>query len=154
MATSRIMSRRDLEFLLYEWLDAEALTRRPRYAEHDRDTFDAVLDLSEQIAGDFFAPLNQSTDAAEPYVGDDGRVVLPPEVARALAAYTDSGLPASVFDTELGGLQLPFVVHQAGSAFFQAAASAPSPTRSSRRATPTCSSRTARPSRSGCTPRR
>ena len=121
MATSRIMSRRDLEFLLYDWLDAEALTRRPRYAEHDRGTFDAVLDLSEQIAGDFFAPLNQVADAAEPYVGEDGRVVLPPEVPRALAAYTASGLPASVFDTELGGLQLPFVVHQAGSAFFQAA---------------------------------
>ncbi|CAN5489417.1 acyl-CoA dehydrogenase [soil metagenome] len=121
MAASRIMSRRDLEFLLYEWLDAEALTVRPRYAEHDRDTFDAVLDLSGQIATEHFAPLNQLVDASEPYVGDDGAVVLPPEVARALAAYTDSGLPSSVFDAELGGMQLPFVVHQAASSFFQAA---------------------------------
>jgi alkylation response protein AidB-like acyl-CoA dehydrogenase len=121
MAASRIMSRRDLEFLLFEWLDAEALTTRPRYSEHDRDTFDAVLDLSEQIATEHFAPLNQLADATEPYVGDDGAVVLPPEVGRALAAYTDSGLPSSVFDAELGGMQLPFVVHQAASSFFQAA---------------------------------
>ena len=121
MADSRVMSRRDLEFLLYEWLDTEALTERARYAEHDRETFDAVLDLSAQIATDFFAPLNQLADAAEPYVGDDGAVVLPPEVARALAAYTDSGLPTSVFDAELGGMQLPFVVHQAASTYFQAA---------------------------------
>ena len=115
------MSRRDLEFLLYEWLDTEQLAGRERYAEHDRGTFDAVLDLSEQIAGEFFAPLNQTADANEPYVGDDGAVVLPPEVPKALAAYTQSGLPSSVFDTDLGGMQLPFVVHQAASSYFQAA---------------------------------
>ena len=43
------------------------------------------------------------------------------EVEKALAAYTESGLPSSVFDAELGGMQLPFVVHQAASAWFQAA---------------------------------
>jgi len=47
---SLLLSRRDLEFLLYEWLDVELLTKRERFAEHSRETFDAVLDLSEQIA--------------------------------------------------------------------------------------------------------
>ncbi|CAA9403864.1 MAG: 3-methylmercaptopropionyl-CoA dehydrogenase (DmdC) [uncultured Pseudonocardia sp.] len=45
-----LLSRRDLEFLLYEWLDVELLTKRERYAEHSRETFDAVLDLAEQVA--------------------------------------------------------------------------------------------------------
>ena len=50
------MSRRDLDFLLHEWLDVEELTSRARFAEHSRETFDAVLDLSEEIATEHFAP--------------------------------------------------------------------------------------------------
>ena len=118
---SLIMSRRDLEFLLYEWLDVEDLPSRARYAEHGRETFDAVLELSERLATDVFAPLNRLVDTDEPRMDPDGKVVMPAEVAKALATYTESGLPTSVFDAELGGMQLPFVVHAASSTWFQAA---------------------------------
>ena len=33
-----------IDFLLYDWLHAESLTQRPRFADHSRETFDAVLD--------------------------------------------------------------------------------------------------------------
>jgi len=121
MGRSLIMSRRDLDFLLYEWLDTAELPSRGRYADHDRETFDALLDLSERLATDVFAPLNRLVDTEEPRIGDDGKVVLPAEVEKALAAYSGSGLPSSVFDSELGGMQLPFVVHAACSTWFQAA---------------------------------
>ncbi len=121
MKRSLIMSRRDLEFLLFEWLDTESLSARTRYADHDRETYEALLDLSERLATDVFAPLNRLVDTDEPRIGDDGKVVMPAEVAKALAAYTESGLPTSVFDAELGGMQLPFVVHSACSTWFQAA---------------------------------
>jgi alkylation response protein AidB-like acyl-CoA dehydrogenase len=121
MRRSLIMSRRDLDFLLYEWLDTETLPSRARYANHDRETFDALLDLSERLATDVFAPLNRLVDTDEPRIGDNGKVVLPVEVDKALSAYTDSGLPTSVFDADLGGMQLPFVVHSACSTWFQAA---------------------------------
>ena len=42
---STLLSRRDLDFLLYEWLRVDELTKRERFAEHSRETFDAVLDL-------------------------------------------------------------------------------------------------------------
>ena len=45
-----VLSRRDLDFLLYEWLDVESLTSAKRFAEHSKDTFDAVLDLCADIA--------------------------------------------------------------------------------------------------------
>ena len=38
-----LLSSRNLAFELYEVLDAEALTHRPRFAEHSRETFDAAL---------------------------------------------------------------------------------------------------------------
>lgn len=37
---STILSRRDLDFLLYEWLDIEKLTALDRFSEHSRETFD------------------------------------------------------------------------------------------------------------------
>ncbi len=115
------MSRRDLEFLLYEWLDVEALTSRDRFAAHSRDTFDAVLELSADLAMKCFAPANKIGDANEPYIGDDGKVVLPDEVVSGLAEFRKAGLIAASFDEELGGMQLPTVIRQASAVWFQAA---------------------------------
>jgi len=41
--------RSTLDFLLYDWLQAQTLTARERFADHSRDTFDAVLDTCERI---------------------------------------------------------------------------------------------------------
>jgi alkylation response protein AidB-like acyl-CoA dehydrogenase len=115
-----LLSRRDLEFLLYEWLDVERLTDRERYAEHDRDTFDALIDIAETLAVEEFAPINRLLDEHEPVMGPDGRVIQPPELALALTAFADTGLTAATFDEELGGGQLPWVIHAACSMFLQA----------------------------------
>ena len=117
---SLLLSRRDLEFLLYEWLDVELLTKRERFAEHSRETFDAVLDLAEQVATEQFAPHNKANDQHEPQVVD-GRVVLIPEVAAALSVFAQTGLIASSMDAAVGGMQLPGVVSGACFAYFQAA---------------------------------
>ncbi|MFL6061923.1 MAG: acyl-CoA dehydrogenase [Marmoricola sp.] len=117
---SLLMSRRDLDFLLYEWLDVEGLTARPRYAEHSRETFDAALELAETIATEHFAPHNKTADAHEPTF-DGEKVHLIPEVAAALSAYFDSGLMAASMDESIGGGQLPQVVSSALMTWFQAA---------------------------------
>lgn len=116
---SKLASRRDIAFLLHEWLDVGSLLERPPFADHSRETFDAALDLSERIATDAFAPINKLLDANEPRF-DGERVHTPPELARALAAYRDAGLTAAGFPAELGGMQLPMTLVQACSAWFQA----------------------------------
>ncbi|GAB24026.1 putative acyl-CoA dehydrogenase [Gordonia polyisoprenivorans NBRC 16320 = JCM 10675] len=115
------LSRRDLEFLLYEWLDVEKLTERPRFAEHSRETFDAVLELSADIATRRYAPYNALGDTHEPYVGDDGTVILPDEITSGINEFLKAGLVAGSFDEELGGMALPTVVNRASAAWFQAA---------------------------------
>ncbi len=117
---SLLLSRRDLDFLLYEWLDAEALPTRARYAEHSRDTFDAALDLSEQVASKHFAPHNKRNDSEEPWF-DGERVIMHPEVAAALAVYNDTGLMAAGMDASVGGMQLPACITMACGAWFSAA---------------------------------
>ncbi|WP_280396796.1 acyl-CoA dehydrogenase [Nocardia carnea] len=117
---STLLSRRDLDFLLYEWLDVESLTRRARYAEHSRETFDAVLDLSEQLATKYFATHNKLNDIREPAFDGD-KVTINPEVGQALSAFADAGMIGAAMDAELGGAQLPAAIAQAGFAWFHAA---------------------------------
>ncbi|KAA0180097.1 acyl-CoA dehydrogenase [Cupriavidus gilardii] len=117
---SLILSRRDLDFLLYEWLDVETLTRIPRYADHSRETFDAALDTCEKIATDLFAPHNKKNDQQEPHFDGD-TVTIIPEVRTALKAFCEAGLMAAGQDYELGGMQLPVVVEKAGFAYFKGA---------------------------------
>ena len=114
---SLLLSRRDLDFLLYEWLDVELLTKRVRFADHSRETFDAVLELSEQIATRHFAPHNKKADAQEPTF-DGERVTMIPEVAEALKVFADAGLTGSNLDYEVGGMQLPSTVSSACFAWF------------------------------------
>jgi alkylation response protein AidB-like acyl-CoA dehydrogenase len=114
------ISRRDLEFVLYELLDIERLCERQRYGEHSRATFDAVLDAAARLAAERFATHNRQADQNEPRF-EDGRVVMIPEVKPALQAFCEAGFIAASFDAGLGGLQLPVAVAQAALALFKGA---------------------------------
>jgi alkylation response protein AidB-like acyl-CoA dehydrogenase len=117
---SKLLSRRDLEFVLYELLRVDELTKRARYADHTRETFDAAIDVAAKIAEEQFATHNKKIDQNEPTF-DGKRVRIIPEVKAALDAYCGAGLMAAAHDFELGGMQLPYVVAQACFAHFNAA---------------------------------
>ncbi|TXT38516.1 MAG: butyryl-CoA dehydrogenase [Comamonadaceae bacterium] len=114
--------RTTLDFLLHDWLSVTELTTRERFADHSRETFDAVFDTCERIARDKFAPFNRLVDTQEPRTETlpDGnlRVVLPQATAEAYRAYADSGMLSAAQSYELGGMQLPYVVEAAANAFF------------------------------------
>src|SRR3990167_3791810 len=98
---TNLLNPRDLEFLLYEFLDTESLLARPRYAEHGRETFDATLDTARQIAEEVFAPHNAKGDANEPQF-DGQRVILIPETQTAWDAFAAAGLLNAHWDAEEG----------------------------------------------------
>lgn len=117
--------RSTLDFLLYTWLQSESLTQRERFADHARETFDAVLDTSERIAREKYAPFNRLVDLEEPRTETepDGtlRVVLPLATYEARRAYAESGLLSAAQDYDIGGMQLPYTVEAAANSFFAAA---------------------------------
>jgi len=117
---STIMSRRDLDFLLFEWLGVDELTKRPRFAEHSRETFSDVLDLFEELATRYFAPHNKKSDQNEPSF-DGTTVTVIPEVKQALDAVAAADLLSMGMDHALGGAQLPTTVAQAGFSWLSAA---------------------------------
>ena len=116
--------RSTLDFLLFDWLDASALTQRPRFADHSAETFASVLDTCERIARDKFAPFNRLADTQEPHIvaGADGeRVRLPDATRDAVLAYAESGMLAAAQDADVGGMQLPCIIEMAANAFFHKA---------------------------------
>ena len=118
--TGKLLSRRDLEFLLYEWLQVEALNARARFADHSRETFDGALDTAERIGTECFLPHRRKSDVEEPAFDGD-RVRLIPEVKAAWSAFAEAGLLAAEQDAEFGGMQLPAVVDKACFAYILAA---------------------------------
>lgn len=106
-----------VDFLLNDWLGVEALNQRERFADHSRETFDAVLDTCERIAREKYAPFNRTVDTQEPHF-DGECVVLPQATHDAHQAYAESGMLSAAQDYAIGGMQLPYTVEAAANAFF------------------------------------
>ncbi|WP_019200925.1 acyl-CoA dehydrogenase [Tsukamurella sp. 1534] len=120
-AQTPLLSPRDVDFLVYEWLGAEELTKHDRFSEHSRETFDAALDLAADIAVKKLSNHYREADAHEPTVGPDGKVVTLPATAEGIKAIFDSGLLTGEIPTEEGGIGLPSVVAKAAFAWLNAA---------------------------------
>ncbi|HYR25219.1 MAG TPA: acyl-CoA dehydrogenase family protein, partial [Aquabacterium sp.] len=118
--SATIINRRHLDFIVFEWLQAASLLERERYREHSLDTFAAMLDASQAIAVEQFAPHNRKADEHEPQF-DGQRVTMIPEVKAAVQAYCEAGLLAAQHDAEVGGLQLPTLIAQACGSLFKSA---------------------------------
>jgi butyryl-CoA dehydrogenase len=115
-----LLSSRNLAFELYEVLDAEGLTRRERFAEHNRETFDAAIGTARSIAEKYFAPHNRKGDENEPRY-ESGQAILIPEVKPAVDAFLEAGFLNAARSFEAGGMQLPTLLSQACFAHFQSA---------------------------------
>jgi butyryl-CoA dehydrogenase len=117
---SPLIDRRHLDFMLYELLKVEELSAYPRYSEHNREIFDATIELAHQIAVTRFLPHNRKSDLNEPRMVD-GKVELIPEIGEALDALNEAGFMALLADAADGGLQMPFVITAVCDSLFSAA---------------------------------
>ena len=118
--TSQLLNDRDIDFLLYEFLDSSALPQRPRYTEHNKEVFDATLNTAKGIAEKYFADHNQKGDTNEPAF-DGEKVHLIPETKAAWDAFAEAGFLCAHQDFEEGGMQLPEVVLRTAMGYFSAA---------------------------------
>jgi butyryl-CoA dehydrogenase len=109
---SLIVDRRDLDFVLFELLEAEKLLERRGLAEFDRDTIRQILDSAQQLAEQEFLPRAAEVDANEP-VFADGKVRMPEGTGRALNAFGEAGFFSLPFPNEIGGLGAPWFLQTA-----------------------------------------
>lgn len=116
----KMMDERDLEFMLYELFDSELLIERDRYQDHDRQTFNEVINTAKAIAEKHFLPIRQKLDTHQPTF-DGEKVHLIPELKPAIEAVNESGIGSATADYDLGGMQLPPLVASAAGTYLSVA---------------------------------
>ncbi len=115
-----MLNERDLAFYLYEFFDTQALCQRERYQDHDKQTFDEVINTAKTIAEKYFMPIRQKLDVHQPSF-DGTKVHLIDEMKPAYDALNESGLPSACADYEFNGMQLPPIVSSIAGAYLSIA---------------------------------
>jgi alkylation response protein AidB-like acyl-CoA dehydrogenase len=107
-----IADRRDVDFVLHEQFEAEALCCYERYRDFDRRTFDLIVDEARNLALKEILPTLAAGDR-EGLVFEDGQVKMPACFHRPYKLFCQGEWTAMTADPEVGGQGLPCLVAQA-----------------------------------------
>lgn len=117
---NRFLSRKNIDFLLYDVFDVEQLVRHDYYKEHNRKVFDMVVSAAIDMAKDLMWPVLEEMDLNQPELVD-GKVRVHPKVKDILKECGEGGWISSSFSTEHGGAQFPLTIANISRFIFAAA---------------------------------
>ncbi|AUX34725.1 MULTISPECIES: acyl-CoA dehydrogenase [Sorangium] len=115
-----LLNDRDVEFLLYEVLDAPRLCELPYFADHTRETFDLYLQSCRRFAREVLFPTYRPVDASPPRF-DGGAVAVHPALKQVFRPMIELGVLTAARPADVGGQQLPLVVAMLAGAYLMAA---------------------------------
>ena len=113
-------SKRDLQFQLFENIDALSLTSFDYFKDHNLETFEMVLDAADQIGVTSLRPLLTEMDRKEPQLVD-GKIIVHDGMKKIYRQYGEDGWINACFHYEEGGQQLPNTIQSAVGFIWQAA---------------------------------
>jgi butyryl-CoA dehydrogenase len=113
-------SKRDLQFQLFEVLDSELLTKYEYFQDHNRESFEMVLEAAEGIATKMMLPLLTEMDRKEPQLVD-GKIRIHEGMKAIIKKMGEDGWVNAAFRYDEGGQQLPITFLNAAGFIFQAA---------------------------------
>lgn len=101
---------RDMQFVMYELMNADKLSEMPGFEEATRDLIDPVMEEASKITQDVLFPLNRSGDEEEcQWV--DGKVTTPSGFKEAYKLFREGGWTAISCDPNYGGMGMPKTVN-------------------------------------------
>jgi alkylation response protein AidB-like acyl-CoA dehydrogenase len=110
-ATEYTLDLRDVRFVLFEQLAIqEQLKAVPRYADHDQELYETMIQAAADFATGVIAPLNKPGDRVGCKLDGDGNVTTPPGYREAFHQIAESGLVAVGLAPEWGGMGLPHAI--------------------------------------------
>ncbi|HDS05819.1 MAG TPA: acyl-CoA dehydrogenase [Deltaproteobacteria bacterium] len=122
MALNPLIDSRDVRFVLFEALEADKLSKYEKYAGFDKDTYEATLELAEQLAVEQVYPANAEADkTGAKYDPQKKTVTVPEGYKTAMNLYIESGFPGLGNDPQWGGTGMPEVICRAVGDYFSAA---------------------------------
>ncbi len=101
---------RDMQFVLYELHNAQALSNLPGFDEASRDLVDPILQAAASFCQEVLFPLNRSGDE-QGCVLNQGIVSTPEGFKEAYQQLCEGGWTAFNCDAQYGGLNMPKSVH-------------------------------------------
>ena len=101
-----ITDRRDIDFVLYEQLDTEALLKEKKFSEFTRKTLDLIINEARSFALKELLPICAEGDR-EGVSFDNGEVKVPAGFHRAHKLYLEGEWTSLTEPVELGGQGLP-----------------------------------------------
>nr|WP_299421820.1 acyl-CoA dehydrogenase [uncultured Emticicia sp.] len=113
-------SKRDLQFQLFEVLNSESLTKYEYFQDHNRESFEMVLEAAEGIATKMMLPLLTEMDRNEPQLVD-GKIRIHEGMKAIIKKMGEDGWVNAAFRYDEGGQQLPITFLNAAGFIFQAA---------------------------------
>ncbi len=109
-----------LKYLLYQVHGLENLLKTERYKDHDLASLDLFLDSVKKFSDRELYPYFKEMDE-NPAQYQNGTVMVHKQVDVVMKKAGDMGIIAGPFNYDIGGLQLPFMIHTA-STYIQEAA--------------------------------
>ena len=110
-STSFVVDLQDIHFVLFDQLEMDRkLGRHGKYADLDRDVYEATLTESKRLAEEVLGPINKTGDRVGCKLDADGNVTTPPGYKAAWKTLADGGWVAVSAPSELGGGGMPFTM--------------------------------------------
>ncbi|MFH2099794.1 MAG: acyl-CoA dehydrogenase, partial [Pseudomonadota bacterium] len=113
----QIADRRDVDFVLFEQMKADSLSKTEFYADFNKKTMDLVLTEARNLAIKEILPTYMEGDR-EGCKLENGQVKVPACFHRAYKLYCEGEWVAMADDPEVGGQGLPIILTQACSEYF------------------------------------
>lgn len=101
---------RDMQFVLYELLDALQLNQLPGYEDVNQELIDSILEEAGKLTSEVLQPLNHSGDE-QGCLFSNGKVSTPEGFKAAYKQFCDGGWAALACDPEYGGSGLPKTIN-------------------------------------------
>ncbi|HAS57697.1 MAG TPA: acyl-CoA dehydrogenase [Algoriphagus sp.] len=117
---TQFYSKRDLKFQLFELIKADELNQIEYFKDHNRETFEMILEAADQIAQKSLRPLLTEMDRNEPQL-ENGKIKIHPKMKPIIQQFGKDGWINATFSYEEGGQQLPWTIHIAAGFILQAA---------------------------------
>ncbi len=112
---------RDMQFVLHEFLTLERYTNLPGFSEVSRELVDQILEQGARFAGEVLFPLNMVGDREGCTRHDDASVTTPTGFREAYGQLVETGFQMLGAPEEMGGQNLPNVLHTAWSEMISSA---------------------------------
>lgn len=116
MAQQFIADRRDVDFVLFEQMEAEKLLKTNKYADLNKKALDMVITEARNLAVREILPTYAEGDRNGARY-EDGRVIAPECFRRPLELFREGEWIAMTEDPEIGGQGLPFLIAQAANEY-------------------------------------